>query len=43
MQKLIQTADDMDSSFIKLNALTGRDTGGVFLGIDDGKLEIILI
>ena len=38
MQKLIQTADDMDSSFIKLNAAKiRRDTGGVFLGIDYGK------
>ena len=38
MQKLIQTADDMDSSFIKLNvAKIRRDTGGVSLGIDDGK------
>ena len=38
MQKLIQTADDMDSSFIKLNAAKiRRDTGGVSLGIDDGK------
>lgn len=38
MQKLIQTADDMDSSFIKLNAAKiRRDTGGVSLGIEDGK------
>ena len=38
MQKLIQTADDMDSSFIKLNAAKiRRATGGVSLGIDDGK------
>ena len=38
MQKLIQTADDMDSSFIKLNAAKiRRENGGVCLGIEAGK------
>ena len=38
MQKLLLTADDLDSSFIRLNeSKVRRDTGGVTLDIDTGK------